>query len=198
MNKIKSTNCPCHASVITQLSLHLFLQSPNILNSIPLETVAKQLPLRSDRDSGCWDVSFKELRFNVVVIYSFDNNFATGGGMADVAILCHVELSKNNNARKLQKPLAHCIIRIVATSPVALRWLCDSPRTGCAWRITPLYMWREQAIIVIMACELYSCLLSQCEALRTCRSGFPIATESIATIIGASPRFFWGGQNAWF
>jgi len=27
----------------------------------------------------------------------------------------------------------------VATSPVALRWLCDSPRTGCAWRITPLY-----------------------------------------------------------
>jgi len=29
---------------------------------------------------------------------------------------------------------------IVATSPVVLRWLCDSPRTGCAWRITPLYM----------------------------------------------------------
>ena len=35
----------------------------------------------------------------------------------------------------------------VATSPVVLRWLCDSPRTGCAWRITPLCMWREQAII---------------------------------------------------
>jgi len=28
-----------------------------------------------------------------------------------------------------------------------LRWLCDSPRTGCAWRITPLCKWREQAII---------------------------------------------------
>jgi len=27
-----------------------------------------------------------------------------------------------------------------------------------------------------MACELYSCLLPQCEALRICRSGFPIAT----------------------
>jgi len=27
-----------------------------------------------------------------------------------------------------------------------------------------------------MACELYCCLLSQCEALRICRSGFPIAT----------------------
>jgi len=24
---------------------------------------------------------------------------------------------------------------IVATSPVALLWLCDSPQTGCAWRI---------------------------------------------------------------
>jgi len=29
---------------------------------------------------------------------------------------------------------------------------------------------------VIMACELYCCLLPQCEALRMCRSGFPIAT----------------------
>jgi len=29
---------------------------------------------------------------------------------------------------------------------------------------------------VIMACELYCCLLPQCEALRICRSGFPIAT----------------------
>jgi len=29
-------------------------------------------------------------------------------------------------------PILH---NIVATSPVALRWLCDSPRTGCAWRI---------------------------------------------------------------
>jgi len=24
----------------------------------------------------------------------------------------------------------------VATSPVALRWMCDSPRTGCARRTT--------------------------------------------------------------
>jgi len=29
---------------------------------------------------------------------------------------------------------------------------------------------------VIMTCELYCCLLPQCEALRICRSGFPIAT----------------------
>jgi len=30
-----------------------------------------------------------------------------------------------------------------------------------------------------MACELYCCLLPQCEALRICRSGFPIATSVI-------------------
>ena len=29
----------------------------------------------------------------------------------------------------------------------------------------------------MMACELYCCLLPQCEALRTCRSGYPIATK---------------------
>jgi len=29
---------------------------------------------------------------------------------------------------------------------------------------------------VIAARELYRCLLPQCEALRTCRSGFPITT----------------------
>jgi len=27
---------------------------------------------------------------------------------------------------------------VVATSPVVLHWLCDSPRTGCAWRIITL------------------------------------------------------------
>jgi len=39
-----------------------------------------------------------------------------------------------------------CVIRVhfVATSRLACRWMCDSPQTGCAWRLTPLYMWREQ------------------------------------------------------
>jgi len=64
----------------------------------------------------------------------------------------------------------------VATSLV-LRWMCDSPRTGCAWRTTPfIHVARTSNNRVIMACELYCCLLSQCEALRICRSGFPIAT----------------------
>ena len=66
---------------------------------------------------------------------------------------------------------------VVATSPVVLRWLCDSPRTGCAWRTTPyIYVARTSNNRVNMACELYCCLLPQCEALRICRSGFPIAT----------------------
>ena len=55
----------------------------------------------------------------------------------------------------------------VATSLVVLRWLCDSPRTGCGWRTTPyIYVARTSNNRVIMACELYCCLLTQCEALR--------------------------------
>jgi len=34
-----------------------------------------------------------------------------------------------------------------------------------------------------MTCELYCCLLPHCEALRTCRSGFPIATAYFVTDI---------------
>jgi len=39
-----------------------------------------------------------------------------------------------------------------------------------------IYVARTSNNRVIMACELCCCLLPQCEALRTCRSGFPIAT----------------------
>jgi len=40
-----------------------------------------------------------------------------------------------------------CVIRVsfVATSRLTCRWICDSPGTGCAWRLTPTYMWREHA-----------------------------------------------------
>jgi len=40
------------------------------------------------------------------------------------------------------------------------------------------YVARTSNNRVIMACELNCCLLPQCEALRTCRSGFLIATEA--------------------
>ena len=40
-----------------------------------------------------------------------------------------------------------------------------------------IYAWREQAIVKEIAThDLYCCLLPLCEALRICRSGFPIAT----------------------
>ena len=56
--------------------------------------------------------------------------------------------------------------------------MCDSPRTGCAWRTTPyIHVARTSNNRVIVAVELYCCLLPQCEALRICRSGFPIATQ---------------------
>jgi len=35
-----------------------------------------------------------------------------------------------------------------------------------------MYVARTSSNRVIMACELYYCLLPQCEALRTCGSGF--------------------------
>jgi len=38
-------------------------------------------------------------------------------------------------------------VAIVATYRLTLCWMCDSSRTGCARRITPIYMWHEQAII---------------------------------------------------
>ena len=48
---------------------------------------------------------------------------------------------------------------IVATTLVALRWMCDSPRKGCVWRTTPIYMWCKQStiewsqrVISIVAC----------------------------------------------
>jgi len=99
----------------------------------------------------------------------------------------------SNNGDHLTRSLYYCLLAphmsiwvlffthipfvVVATSPVVLCWLCDSPRMGCAWRTTPyIYVERTSNNRVIMACELYCCLLPQCEALRICRSGFSIAT----------------------
>ena len=67
-----------------------------------------------------------------------------------------------------------CIkIGAVATFAVVLRWMCDSPRMGCVRRTTNIYSWRKQAIIREIATHgLYCCMLPQCEALRTCCSGF--------------------------
>jgi len=66
-----------------------------------------------------------------------------------------------------------------ANSPAVLRWLWDSPRTGCVWRTTPyIYVALTSNNRVILACELHRSLLPQCEALRICRLVSPIATVS--------------------
>jgi len=44
-----------------------------------------------------------------------------------------------------------------------------------------IYLARISNNRVIVACDLYCCLFAQCEALRTCRSGFPIVTVAIVT-----------------
>jgi len=68
---------------------------------------------------------------------------------------------------------------VVATSPLALCWMCDSPRMGSAQiRTTPIYLyvawtskWSRGWSLFIVACY------HKCEALRICRSGFVIATR---------------------
>jgi len=47
----------------------------------------------------------------------------------------------------------------------------------CAKNNTRTYVARTTNNRVIAAHDLYCCLLPQCEALRTCYSGFPIATK---------------------
>jgi len=59
-----------------------------------------------------------------------------------------------NQATKVEKTS-------VATSWLVLHWMCDSPLTGCAQRIAPIYMCCKQAIIVITACDVYCCFLPQ-------------------------------------
>ena len=52
----------------------------------------------------------------------------------------------------------------------------------CAKNNTHVYEARTSNNRVIMACDPYCYLLPQCEALRTCRSGFPNASESTTQI----------------
>ena len=55
---------------------------------------------------------------------------------------------------------------IVETSGLAWRWMCDSPRTGCARRITPTYVWREQAIIEWS--PLVISIVACCHSVKLC------------------------------
>ena len=83
--------------------------------------------------------------------------------VASKSIFLHCLLMKFSQEciipHRLSAVLSGCcpqiITGIVATSPVALRWLCDSPRTGCAWRTTPyIYVARTSNKRVIVAWKL--------------------------------------------
>jgi len=51
-----------------------------------------------------------------------------------------------------------------------------------------LYVARTSSNRVIPLGELYCCLLQHCEALRTCRSGFPITTLQILDLANSVNR----------
>jgi len=55
----------------------------------------------------------------------------------------------------------------VATSLLALHWMCSSPQIGCARRITPIYMWREQAIIE-WSRRVISINIACCHSVKLC------------------------------
>jgi len=67
----------------------------------------------------------------------------------------------------------------------------------CAKNNTHIYVARTSNNRVIMACDLYCCLLPMCEALLNCRSGFPIATTSQ---VGATYLKMYGAvlRNQWY
>ena len=61
----------------------------------------------------------------------------------------------------------------------------------CVKNNTIMYVARTSNNRVISSGDLYCCLLPRCEALRTCRSGFPIATLTCscgASYIGQTQR----------
>jgi len=72
----------------------------------------------------------------------------------------------------------HCKTQGMLLQP--LRWHCVDCVIHHEWDVRKeqqyIYVVRTSNNRVIAACELCCCLLPQCEALHTCRSGFPIAT----------------------
>jgi len=65
----------------------------------------------------------------------------------------------------------------VATSPLALRWNAQFTTNGMCANKNTICVARTSNNRVTSSGNLYCCLLPQCEALRTYRSGFPIATK---------------------
>ena len=85
---------------------------------------------------------------------------------------------------------------------VKTRACCCNPSTGVAWNVrfvtntmraknnTHIYVARTSNNRVIVAHDLYCCMLSQCEALHTCHSGFPITSNTLLKNFDNQTRFY--------
>jgi len=89
--------------------------------------------------------------------------------------LCQVQPSHKERAiaRFVVKRRGCCCNR---SASVALECVVHHERNVCKEK-HPIYVVRTSNNRVIVVCDLYYCLLPQCKALRTCHSGFPIATS---------------------
>jgi len=96
----------------------------------------------------------------------------------DVKVVPGATLILKKNTRSVRSVVKRRF-DVVATSRLSLCWMCDWPRMACAWRITPICIWHEQAMIEWPWRDFYCCLLSQCEALCTCCSCFLITALPI-------------------
>jgi len=67
----------------------------------------------------------------------------------------------------------------------------------CVKNNTIMYVARTSNNRVISSGDLYCCLLPRCEALRTCRSGFPIATRRIKSLSPPCPQKLSRSTPSW-
>jgi len=78
----------------------------------------------------------------------------------------------------MPRPPTHCDKDLILLQP--LRWCCVDcvihHERDVREEQKYMYVARTSNDRVISSCDLYCCLLPRCEALCTCRSGFPIAT----------------------
>ena len=76
----------------------------------------------------------------------------------------------------------------IASSQLAFRWMCYSPRTRCVWRTTPTWMWCEQAeikcarrvISIVAYCHSVKLLALAAQAFRSQHKKYRLTPLSFA------------------
>jgi len=79
----------------------------------------------------------------------------------------------NYSTKLPRKEIILLVVLHVATSPVALRWLCDSPRTGCAWCAQTLAPWQQATLARFYISQMRKTLL-----LFSCNSHVYVSTTT--------------------